>query len=421
MTNSGRVAKTFVLIAGVVAFACLAASCGSTGGSAKPAAERTGYAFWPVFPEEPRVQFLRSYGGSADVAPVKSSRLEDIVFGKEQEKDAMINKPYGLAMHDGKVYVCDMRAGSLVVMDLRKKQTRLVGVSGANRLSHPVAVTVADDGTIYVAESDRGAIVVFDSSERYSHSMGFAKFKPVALAIHGDRLYASDMTAQVVQVFDRSSGKQVGTIGSVGDGDGKFRLPLGVATDKSGNVYVVDMMQGRVQKFSPDGAYLASVGTVGDTPGTFARAKHIAVDSDGIVYVVDAAFQNVQMFDDQLRLLLAFGAAGDFPGSMNLPAGISVDESMLGVVQSELHPGFEAKRVIAVTNQFGPAKVSLYALGNAKKGYSAADLARVSAKISLGVGASEETLQMQELGTGTEPAPGPAATEKPSSATVSPK
>ncbi len=424
LKNVGRAivsGLSYIVLAGL--FTSLV-SCGSTGATpAKPQSEKTGYAFWPLFPDEPRVQFLRSFGGSADVAPVQSSQLENIVFGKEQEKDAMINKPYGLAMRNGSVYVCDMRAGSLVVMDLKKKQTRLVGVSGANRLSHPVAVAIADDGMIYVAESDRGAVVAFNADERYSHSIGFPKFKPVSLAVFGDRLYASDMAGQAVQVFDRKLGKQIATIGSVGDGDGKFRLPLGIAVDKVGDLYVVDMMQGRVQKFSPDGKFITAVGGLGDTPGSFARPKHIAIDNDGIVYVVDSAFQNVQMFDDQLRLLLAFGAAGGFPGAMNLPAGICVDDATLSVVQNDLHPGFAAKRVIAVTNQFGNDKVSLYALGNTRQGYSAADLARVSAKISQGVGATEETLQMQELGaiSNVEPEPGPTASGKPTSTNVAPK
>ncbi len=376
------------------------------------------YVFWPLFPEEPHVQFLRSFGGSGDVAPTKSSALESIVFGKEVASEAMINKPYGVTMRDGKIYVCDMRAGSLVVLDLRKKQTRLVGVNGANRLTHPVAVAVADDGTIYVAESQRGAVVVFDARERYSHSLGFQKFKPVSLAIHADRLYACDMAGQTVQIFDRKSGKHLGAIGSVGDGDGQFRVPLGVATDAQGNVYVVDMMRGRVQKFSSDGRFLAGVGTVGDTPGSFARPKHIAVDAEGILYVVDAAFQNVQMFDSELRLLMAFGAAGPFPGAMNLPAGICVAEAGVDLFAGTTHPGFAARRLIVVTNQFGPAKVSVYAMGEAREGYTAADLAKSAAKVSQGVGATAETLQLQELG--PEPVSEPiAAPETPPA--ISPK
>ncbi|CAG0960880.1 hypothetical protein PHYC_00719 [Phycisphaerales bacterium] len=400
----------------------LLSACASTpAADARPSNAARSYAFWPLFPADPRIQFLRSFGSSDDLAPRKASGLESIVFGKEVTQEAMINKPYGLTMKGGKIYVCDMRAGSLVVLDLLKKQTRLVGVAGSGRLTHPVAVAIADDGMIYVAESDRGAIIVFDARERYSYSMGFQKFKPVSLALHGDRLYACDMAGQVVQIFDRKSGSHLGSIGSVGDEDGQFRLPLGVATDAEGNVYAVDMMRGRVQKFSPDGRFIAGVGTIGDTPGTFARPKHIAVDADGIVYVVDAAFQNVQMFDDQLRLLMAFGAAGDFPGSMNLPAGICVVEDGAQLFADALHPGFAATRLVAVTNQFGSAKVSVYALGQAREGYTAADLAKSAAKVSPGTGATPDTLQLQELGQEPEPTPAPAPEVQPTAPPVSPK
>ncbi|MFO0832603.1 MAG: hypothetical protein U0637_12280 [Phycisphaerales bacterium] len=373
-------------------------ACSSGQPGAKPRAERTGFAFWPQFPDDPRVQFLRSLGGSAELAAAKSSTLENVVFGKEAEKDAVISKPYGVAIRNGIVYVCDMRGKSLVALDFKKKQTRIMGSTGSNRLGHPVAVAVADDGEIYVAESERGAIVVFDAQERYSRAIGFPKFKPVALAIHGDRLYATDMLAQAVQVLDRKSGKQLGTIGSVGDNDGQFRLPMGVATDKQGNVYVVDMMRGRLQKFSPDGKLLLAGGQMGDSTGTFARPKHIAVDNDGLVYVVDAAFQNVQIFDDQFRVLTFFGAAGDHPGAMNMPAGICVDDGSIAQFAGELHEGFNGKRVVAVTNQFGDNKVCLYALGEKKPGFEAADFARVAVKINTGIGATEDTKQMQEQG-----------------------
>jgi DNA-binding beta-propeller fold protein YncE len=402
--------RSFAAVLAAAAVPLLLAGCASTESSsratraAEPAGANT-YAFWPQFPVDPHIQFVRAFTGSGDLSDAKPSALEQVVFGKEVAREAMINKPYGVAIKGGRIYVCDIRAGSLVVLDLVKKQTRLVGTSGANRLSNPAAVAVADDGTIYVAESERGAVIVFDTRERYSHSIGFAKFKPSALAIHGDRLYACDMAGQTVQVFDRASGKHLGSIGSVGDGDGQFRLPLGVATDAMGNIYVSDMMRCRVQKFAPDGSFLAGVGTVGDVPGSFVRPKHIAVDSDGVVYVVDAAFQNVQMFDDQLRLLMFFGAAGPFPGAMNLPAGIAVSDADLGLFKDRVHPGFEAKRLVVVTNQFGDAKVSVYAMGELRQGYTAADLAKSSVPITAGLGTTEDTREMQKLGQMPEPVP----------------
>ena len=37
--------------------------------------------------------------------------------------------------------------------------------------------------------------------------------------------------------------------GSFGEGDGQFNLPEGVAVDSSGNVYVTDLENARIQKF----------------------------------------------------------------------------------------------------------------------------------------------------------------------------
>lgn len=401
------------LAASVVACSVLAAA-GCAGSSpakaAKPSPATGSYAFWPQFPDDPRIQFVKSFSSSEDVAPAKSNDLEKIVFGKDVTQSELIDKPYGTAMRDGKIYVCDMRGKALTVLDLKKRQTRLVGVTGVNQLQHPVAVAVADDGMIYVADNERGSIFVFDAAERYSAVMGFPKFKPVGVAVHGDRLYASDLAGQCVVVFDRRTGNKIGTIGSVGDEDGQFRTPLGIATDKAGNVYVVDMMRCRVQKFSPDGKLISAFGSLGDYAGTFARPKHIAVDSDGVVYVVDASFQNVQMFDDQNRILMHFGAAGSFPGAMNLPAGIAVCEDSVGLFADQAHPGFAPKRLVLVTNQFGPEKVSVYLRGDLKSGYTAKDLAASSIKVELGVVASpsEDRLKFAAPG-GEAPPPEPGS------------
>jgi len=354
------------------------------------------YSFWPLFPDEPRIQFLKSFSTSEDLNPSNASALEKVVFGKQVETTGGINKPYGVAMRSGKIYVCDIQGNSLVVLDLSKKQMRLIGTSGTNRLAHPVAVALADDGMIYVADNERGLVVVFDANERYHSSIGFEKFNPVAVAVHGQALYACDKAGQNVAVFDRLTGRKTGTIGSVGDAEGQFRVPLGVCVDKTGNVYVSDMMACRVQKFTPDGKYAGVYGKLGDHGGSFARPKHMAIDSSGIQYIVDAAFQNVQLFDEQNRVLMAFGAAGGFPGAMNLPAGVCVTDDSLEYFKDKLHPGFDPKRLVVVTNQFGPNKVSVYALGQVRSGWTAQQLAASSAGVSSGMGMSEDRAALQK-------------------------
>ncbi|MBL8761546.1 MAG: hypothetical protein JNL50_09615 [Phycisphaerae bacterium] len=406
-----------MLAAGALGLAALVtfSGCGSGASTArKEAPSDAKYAFWPTAPDEPRIQFIGAYNSSEDVSRVEASGLEKAVFGADAAQVAFVNKPYGVAMRDGKIYISDIRGKSVVVMDLVKQQTRLIGTTGASKLERPVAVAVADDGQLYVADGVHTAIMVYDARERFSHAIKIEKLRPSSMAIHADRLYIADLKRQQVLILDRKTGKELGVIGSVGDEPGQFRLPVGVAVDKSGNVYVSDMMRCVVQKFDPDGKLLGAFGRQGDHAGAFARPKHLTVDSDGIIYVVDAAFQNVQMFNDKFELLMHFGASGSFPGSMSLPVGVATTDSGLEYFKDKVYPGFEPKRLVIVANQFGPGKVSVYALGERRSGTSLAELQSSSVKIELGVSTtpSAEALKFQNVG-GVEPLPEGAIQDTP--------
>ena len=55
-------------------------------------------AFWPPFPDEPRIQYLTSFAVSDDVQ-AKRGKLEEIMYGKDDERALILNKPYGVKMH----------------------------------------------------------------------------------------------------------------------------------------------------------------------------------------------------------------------------------------------------------------------------------------------------------------------------------
>lgn len=78
---------------------------------------------------------------------------------------------------------------------------------------------------------------------------------------------------------------------------------------------------------------------------------------------------------------------------MNQPVGICVSEDGLEYVKDLMHPGFEPKRLVLVTNQFGEAKVSIYAMGELKKGFSAQDLAAAAATVNPGVGGTPQDIR----------------------------
>jgi DNA-binding beta-propeller fold protein YncE len=81
--------------------------------------------------------------------------------------------------------------------------------------------------------------------------------------------------------------------GGKGIGRGQFDSPTGIAVDGSGNVLVADTGNGRIEKFSPTGAFLSIMGTKGHGQGQFAQPNGIATDRVGNIYVADAGNHRV--------------------------------------------------------------------------------------------------------------------------------
>jgi sugar lactone lactonase YvrE len=80
--------------------------------------------------------------------------------------------------------------------------------------------------------------------------------------------------------------------------DGQFNRPFGVATD-AGNVYVADVSNSRIQKFSGTGTYLRQWGSFGSGNGQFGSPTGMAIDASGNVYVADSGNNRVQKFGHQ--------------------------------------------------------------------------------------------------------------------------
>ncbi len=64
-------------------------------------------------------------------------------------------------------------------------------------------------------------------------------------------------------------------------------MPWGIAFDKPGDVYVADWKNDRVQKFTPDGDYLATFGGPGTGEGELKLPSDVAIDNEGDIYVTD--------------------------------------------------------------------------------------------------------------------------------------
>lgn len=319
---------------------------------------------YPPAPAEPRVQFLAHYTDAAQVAGQPGS-LSRFLFGQQEAPDALA-KPYGLVLHDGKLYVCDTKLNALVIFDLRNDRFGYTGVQGTERLRKPLNVCVDAQGRKLVADALRGEIVIFDQDDAWAGVFGGEVLeRPVDVAATAGRIYVCDAGSCTIVVFDARSLERVAVLGGKGDGPGRFARPTNLALDADGNLYVSDTINGRVQKLAPDGSFLASFGKRGARPGTFARPKGVAIDPAGRLYVVDAAFENVQLFAPDGQVLMDLGGPGAGPGDLSLPAQVVIDTENIGLFAHRAAPGFEIEYLLLVSSQYGPRKINVYAFGHA--------------------------------------------------------
>lgn len=329
-----------------------------------PSGAASRYIFYPPLPNPPKYQYLTTFSTSVDIQ-VKKSKFFKFVAGKDQEKPREIKKAYGVALHNGVIYTCDIGGGAVVTLDLKKHNFGYMGVKGSGKLIKPVNIDIdKEKGLLYVADMGRKQVVCFDLDGAPVKIYGVQdQFNPSDVAVYKNKLFVCDVKGHKIHVLDAGTGETLYTVGKAGSNDGELFHPtnIDIAHDR---LYVSDTSNFRIQVFSPKGKFLSRFGKIGDRPGNFSRGKGIAVDREGRIYVVDAAFENVQVFDESFKILIYMFSPGREKHNINLPAGIAVDYDHLEYFKKYLSPKFQAEYLVFVTSNFGLNKVNVYAFGN---------------------------------------------------------
>ena len=324
--------------------------------------ETTGGVFYPPLPNAPRIQHLKTIASDHDVGESVGG-LEKFVLGDDQHAQRL-RQPYGVAIFEGKLYVADSKGPGLAVFDFVQRRFTLVTGSGNGRMKRPINVTIDRDGTKYVTDTGRDQVLIYDRNDRFVSAYGTeGQFRPVDVAIAGDRLYVVDIRHHEVQVLDKRSGRLLFKFGKPGSKIGELYHPTNIAIGPDGDVYIVETSNFRVQRFTAEGKPVRIYGEVGSEFGTFSRPKGIALDRSGRLYVGDAAFQNIQIFDNSGKLLLYFGQPGDSAEGLSLPAGVTIDYDNVDLFRRYAAPGFKVEYLILVASQFGPNKVDVFGFG----------------------------------------------------------
>ncbi len=151
---------------------------------------------------------------------------------------------------------------------------------------------------------------------------------PHGIAIDSSgNIFVVDHKNSRIQKFS-SAGTYISQFGSYGTGNGQFNWPVAVAIDRSGNIWVTDYNNHRIQKFSSSGTYISQFGSYGTGNGQLNLPSGIVFDSSGNIYVTEFANHRVQKFDSNGTYLSQFGSyARTGNGKFYLPLGIAIDSS----------------------------------------------------------------------------------------------
>jgi DNA-binding beta-propeller fold protein YncE len=211
------------------------------------------------------------------------------------------------------------------------------GGRGPGQFDEPSALEISPQtGNLYVGDVYNNRVNQFDSQGNFIRSFANGSFTPLieGRAFFGPSGVTFDKTGNVyVGDFngDRilkytSDGQQIGVIGgTTGTGLGEFQGVAGIRISPvSGNIYVSDQFNNRVQVLDPNGKPLFTFGTQGSGNGQFLQPIGLEVDENENIYVADSINSRVQVFDKNGKFLTAYGKpALDASGNPVPPPGLT--------------------------------------------------------------------------------------------------
>ena len=289
--------------------------------------------FWPPPPLEPQVEFIKTYQTTKDML---EGWLPNMVYELTGGNSEMLRQPVSVSGDNkGKIYLSDSVLEKIFVFDFDEKTLSLYG--NRTKLELPYGLSHDSKGNLYVVERKGGRVQVFNRNQENLFSFGKGELnEPARIAIDEERgrIYVADYKDHQIKVFSLD-GRFIQVIGGekgVRSGiEGEFNRPNGMAVDRTGDLYVCDQLNARIQVFDSTGALLRVFGTRSNQINDFESPTEIEFDKFGNLWIVDGRKGAIITYSvtPEFRFLFAtYGADQEKNGfySFKTPMDIFIDK-----------------------------------------------------------------------------------------------
>ncbi|XP_066264246.1 tripartite motif-containing protein 2-like [Branchiostoma lanceolatum] len=162
------------------------------------------------------------------------------------------------------------------------REGKLTKTLNSDCLQDPRGVAVLQDGRMVVADRTQESCLLLQPDGSLIREIGKGQLQnPWFIAVDESRdlFFVTDYGAHKVFAFNLK-GKLKFKFGKHGMNEGELEYPTGITLDPAGNIIVVNLINGRLQVFGPDGTYLRTVAS-----GKGKEPQGIALTPDGHIAV----------------------------------------------------------------------------------------------------------------------------------------
>jgi tripartite motif-containing protein 71 len=251
-------------------------------------------------------------------------------WGSQGTADGEFVRPFDIALDSsGIVYVTDRRTFSNHTIQGFYNGKPVISWgstgSGDGQFRFPTGIAVNSSGYVHIANTASPHRI-----QKFTYDGNFIGW--IGKCTGGSNC---DLTNQRAKGF--SCNANTCTVDNFGSGDGQFQIPTHIAIDpKMGYLYIADMLNHRIQKFTYDGNFIGWIGKctggsncdltyqtakdfgcnastctgldAGRGPAQFLYPGGIAIDSSGNLFVADNGNYRIQKFSSDGEFISAWGS-----------------------------------------------------------------------------------------------------------------